>query len=144
MGMIVPRYVLRRSLLMGVLFLASACSGEVSPQRTEEIERLRVGLKALADATPEHLVKGRETFATMCALCHGPDAGGSISGPPLVHPFYSPNRHADIAFFLAIQRGVRAHHWRYGDMPAVVGVDAQEAEQVVAYIRYLQRGSGIE
>lgn len=131
-------------VLTPLVYFSSACAAETGGQEAEELEDLRAGLAVLADSTPEHLVAGRRTFVAACASCHGPAAGGAISGPPLVHTYYRPNHHADIAFLLAIQKGVRAHHWRFGDMPAVTGVDQEEAEQVVAYIRYLQQGMGIQ
>ena len=54
-----------------------------------------------------------------------------------------PNHHADLAFLLAARQGVRAHHWRFGDMPPVQGVGEQEIEEIVAYVRALQRANGI-
>jgi mono/diheme cytochrome c family protein len=130
--------------LFGVVILASACTAETGGQETDEFDDLRAALQVLADSTPAHLAEGQETFVSVCASCHGPVAGGTPVGPPLVHMYYRPNRHADVAFFIAISRGVRAHHWRYGDMPPVRGVDQQAAEQVVAYVRWLQRGMGVE
>jgi len=52
---------------------------------------------------------GREAFDRLCAACHGAYAAGSAAGPPLVHRIYGPGHHADVAFVLAAQRGVRAH-----------------------------------
>ena len=132
------------ALLLGLVWVFSACAADRGGQDPAELERLRVDLAARADATPEHLLAGKGVFDATCVSCHGPAGGGSILGPPLAHEFYKPSHHADIAFLFAIQRGVRAHHWRFGDMPAVEGVDQQQAEQVVAYIRWLQQGVGIE
>jgi hypothetical protein len=39
---------------------------------------------------------------------------------------------------------VRAHHWRFGNMPPVDGVNRAEVEKIVAYVRALQRANGIE
>lgn len=86
---------------------------------------------------------GRAAFARGCAACHGAYAEGTASGPPLVHPIYRPNHHADEAFWLAVRRGVRAHHWRFGDMPALPQVDAEETRRIVLYVRELQRANGI-
>jgi hypothetical protein len=41
--------------------------------------------------------------------CHGPGAKGSDKGPLFVHRIYELNHHADVAFVLAVQRGVKAH-----------------------------------
>jgi len=66
--------------------------------------------------------EGAASFARSCAACHGPAGGGTSVGPPLVHEVYRKAMHADIAFELAVRRGVRAHHWRFGDMPAAPSV----------------------
>jgi hypothetical protein len=52
--------------------------------------------------------------------------------------------HADIAFELAVRRGVRAHHWRFGDMPAAPSVLPSEVPPIVQYVRELQRANGID
>jgi mono/diheme cytochrome c family protein len=87
---------------------------------------------------------GREAFDRLCAACHGADASGSAAGPPLVHRIYGPGHHADVAFVLAAQRGVRAHHWRFGDMPSVPSARLDDIGLIVRYVRELQRANGIE
>ena len=86
---------------------------------------------------------GQAAFAENCASCHGADAGGTEAGPPLVHRIYEPSHHADLAFLLAARNGVRAHHWRFGDMPPVEGVPERQVEQIVAFVREVQRANGI-
>lgn len=87
---------------------------------------------------------GRQVFAESCAVCHGPRAGGHEGlGPPLVHRIYEPGHHGDMAFLLAARQGVRAHHWRFGDMPPVPGITQDEIAAVIAYVRSLQRANGI-
>jgi hypothetical protein len=61
-----------------------------------------------------------------------------------VHIIYEPNHHADAAFILAARNGVRAHHWRFGDMAPVPGVTDEMVLEIVGYIRWLQRQVGIE
>jgi mono/diheme cytochrome c family protein len=56
---------------------------------------------------------GRKAFEANCASCHGPMAGGTDQGPPLVHKWYEPSHHGDAAFMLAARRGVPQHHWRF-------------------------------
>lgn len=87
---------------------------------------------------------GADLFAANCATCHGENATGTNQGPPLLHRIYEPNHHADMAFQLAVQNGVRAHHWRFGNMPPVEGVSHDDVEKIVAYVRALQRANGIE
>lgn len=87
--------------------------------------------------------RGRRTFEANCASCHGPDAGGTNQGPPLVHKIYEPNHHADAAFRLAVQRGVRQHHWSFGNMPPQPQVDRAEVATIIAFVREIQRANGI-
>ncbi len=86
---------------------------------------------------------GEQDFNANCAACHGKNAAGTNSGPPLIHRIYEPNHHADIAFKLAAQRGVRAHHWGFGNMPPQTHVKDQELARIVAYVRELQKANGI-
>ena len=87
---------------------------------------------------------GGDVVDRRCSTCHGRNAAGSGAGPPLVHRIYRPAHHADVAFALAIQRGVRSHHWKFGDMPPQPGLSAREVETLVRYVRELQRANGIE
>lgn len=89
------------------------------------------------------LAKGRALFEQNCMICHGPGAQGTKQGPPLVHKYYEPNHHADAAFYLAVQRGVRQHHWNFGNMAPVPGVSRDEVTLIIAYVRDLQRKAGI-
>jgi mono/diheme cytochrome c family protein len=94
--------------------------------------------------TPAELVEGERLFDRDCARCHGARAAGTQHGPPLVHTVYEPNHHADIAFQRAVAFGVAAHHWRFGDMPPVSGLDEEAVARITAYVRWLQRKAGIE
>jgi mono/diheme cytochrome c family protein len=116
------------------LALAAGACGDGVP-RAEPVER--------PPPTAAELAAGQAVFDRACADCHGPAATGTDVGPPLVHRVYEPRHHSDFAFRLAIRQGVRAHHWRYGDMPPVPGLDDEEVELVIAYIRQLQRDAGI-
>ena len=86
---------------------------------------------------------GEEDFNANCAACHGKNAAGTNSGPPLIHRIYEPNHHADIAFKLAAQRGVRAHHWNFGNMPPQAQIKDYELVRIVTYVRELQKANGI-
>jgi len=89
-------------------------------------------------------VLGERAFNAYCVACHGQNAAGvEGSGPPLVHKIYEPSHHADFAFQLAVQQGVRAHHWRFGNMPPVEGITKAEVRSIVDYVRALQAANGI-
>lgn len=99
---------------------------------------------APATAAPGEYRQGETLFKANCAKCHGEGASGTDQGPPLVHKIYEPNHHADIAFQRAVANGVRAHHWKFGDMPKIDGVSPPEVDQIIAYVRWLQRQAGIQ
>ena len=89
-------------------------------------------------------VAGADLFRANCEACHGVNGAGRDGlGPPLVHEIYEPGHHGDAAFSLAVRRGVKAHHWRFGDMPAVEGVGETDVGKIIAYVRALQRANGI-
>lgn len=89
-------------------------------------------------------LEGEALFQQNCAACHGDNAAGRDGvGPPLVHKIYEPGHHADGAFYLAAQQGVRAHHWPFGNMPPVEDVTQKDVESIIAYVRKLQRANGI-
>jgi len=87
---------------------------------------------------------GERLFNENCASCHGKNAAGQTGvAPPLVHKIYEPGHHADGSFLLAVQRGVRAHHWTFGNMPKVEGLTNDDVTKIVEYVRLLQRANGI-
>lgn len=87
---------------------------------------------------------GKVAFEAKCAVCHGENAAGQDGvAPPLVHKIYEPSHHGDAAFLVAAKNGVRAHHWRFGNMPPVEGVTDSDVKMIVAYVRELQRANGI-
>ena len=87
---------------------------------------------------------GKVKYSMLCAQCHGANAGGTMQGPPLIHKIYEPSHHGDMAFLLAAQNGVRAHHWNFGDMPAVEGSNDEMVAEIVTFIRAVQRANGIQ
>jgi mono/diheme cytochrome c family protein len=123
----------RRSSLILVLLLPAAC--ESRPTVRSDFD---------PGPVPAELAEGERLFNDNCARCHGVRAAGTDAGPPLVHLVYEPNHHADIAFQRAVAFGVPAHHWRFGNMAPVPGVDEAAVERITAYVRWLQRKAGIE
>ena len=87
---------------------------------------------------------GKRLYDEKCVSCHGRNAVGQEEvAPPLVHIVYEPGHHGDESFQRAVAIGVRAHHWRFGNMPPVEGLSRDDVALIVAYIRELQRANGI-
>ncbi len=131
----------------------TACSAEPegqsaspspAPAPAPPIDERQVLLREIAATSPPELAQGKTLFAQNCSVCHGPAGDGTTQGPPLVDIIYEPNHHADAAFVLAARNGVRAHHWRFGDMAPVPNVTDSMVLEIVGYIRWLQRQVGIE
>ena len=93
---------------------------------------------------PDTLVAGARLFEARCSVCHGVVAGGTEMGPALVHAVYASSHHADVSFYRAVEFGVRAHHWTFGNMEPMEGVSRADVGAIVRYIRWLQRAAGIE
>lgn len=87
--------------------------------------------------------KGKLSFDVNCASCHGNNATGTDQGPPLIHNIYNPGHHSDRSFYMAVDRGTKQHHWRFGNMPAQQHVKENEVTQIIKYIRELQVANGI-
>jgi len=87
--------------------------------------------------------KGLELFNNICAKCHGLTIRGAEAGPPLLDDIYRSGHHADLALFNAVKQGVRQHHWRYSDMPPVIGISPEQTAHITAYVRQQQRRVGI-
>ena len=88
-------------------------------------------------------VQGKPLYVQHCAECHGDRLQGTDKGPPMLHKVYEPSHHADMAFQLAVANGVRAHHWKFGNMPPQPGLTRADVATIVAYVRELQRANGI-
>ena len=97
---------------------------------------------------PDELSKvaqiGKLAFQSNCLACHGENAVGQKGvAPPLVHKIYEPSHHGDESFQRAVAVGVRAHHWKFGNMPAVEGLTRGDVKAIIAYVRELQEANGI-
>lgn len=86
---------------------------------------------------------GEAAFLANCAGCHGRNAVGSDKGPSLIDPIYRPAHHGDFSFVRAVTLGVPQHHWLFGAMPAQPQVSREQIDQIVTYIREIQRANGI-
>ena len=98
---------------------------------------------ALVGNTPTEYSKGESLFNTQCAPCHGQVATGTSQGPPLISKIYEPNHHNDFSFHRAVQQGAQAHHWKFGNMPRIEGVNEEDVNEIIKYVRWLQHQAGI-
>ncbi len=127
--------------------MGSGTSG--NPMAVPDLSALAKG-DPIADVTPPAQLSadaqiGKRVFEARCAVCHGENAAGrNGTAPPLIHQFYRPAHHADLAFLRAARNGVRAHHWPFGNMPPVKDITDGEVKMVVRYIREVQRANGIK
>ncbi|CAN5696369.1 hypothetical protein BH23GEM7_BH23GEM7_26060 [soil metagenome] len=137
------RAALRCVLALCIAVTVSACDNRDAAE-ADRVGRALGQLETLPHLTQADLAEGELLFHQFCAGCHGARAAGTEQGPPLVHRVYEPGHHGDYAFVRAITTGVRAHHWSFGDMPPVEGVEPEQIIRIIGYIRHLQREAGID
>lgn len=87
---------------------------------------------------------GAALYAESCASCHGEDLRGTPDGPSHLSEVYAPDHHPDEAFRSAVANGVAAHHWNFGDMEPVEGLNDDEVTAIIAYVRQQQDLHGLE
>lgn len=133
-------------LICGAILIA-ACGSDDDYETAETHDTHEADDAASADLTTGELSEaaraGEKLFSDNCSACHGATANGTNQGPPLVHQIYEPGHHSNASFVIAVARGVRAHHWDFGNMPAVDGLSIDQIHQVICYVRELQLASGI-
>ena len=137
-----PMQQVTKCILMGLCCLFLGCSENGSNAQSAPASSPTI-LASAAKPLPAELEEGEAKFNNFCSRCHGPQGQGTNNGPPLVHKIYEPNHHADMAFQRAAAQGVRAHHWKFGNMPKIDGVVPEDVSQIIGYIRWLQRQAGI-
>ena len=86
---------------------------------------------------------GKKLYDQNCASCHGVSLKGTNQGPPFLHRVYHPNHHRDSVFHTAVQRGVRQHHWKFGNMQPVKRVRRDMVASIVEYVRFMQKQARI-
>ncbi len=121
-------------LLLSLLLAACASAPDRSASGTES-----TGVETESNIN----YSGAESFTNRCAVCHGDAADGTDNGPPLVHRLYEIGHHGDHAFRNAVNNGVTAHHWTFGDMPPIPNVHEEEINAIICHVRDLQRAEGI-
>jgi mono/diheme cytochrome c family protein len=93
---------------------------------------------------PLLVAEGDVLYQANCAACHGSDLRGTDIGPSHLSVVYNPNHHGDGAFVLSALKGVRSHHWNFGDMAPVPGLSQENLDRIVAFVRETQRIEGFE
>ena len=93
---------------------------------------------------PALVAEGETMYQASCAACHGSDLRGTAVGPSHLSVIYNPDHHGEGAFAVAAITGVKAHHWRFGDMPPVAGITQEDMVRIIAFIREAQRTEGFE
>ncbi|MCY4474253.1 MAG: cytochrome c [Chloroflexi bacterium] len=120
-------------LTAGTILFAGCTSddGSVTPTKTTQTEPKLV------------VYDGEESFQNRCAVCHGEFATGTVTGPPLVNRLYEIGHHPNFSFRNAVNNGVTAHHWNFGDMPPIPNVAPEEIDAIICHVRDLQRADGL-
>ena len=86
----------------------------------------------LPDTLSQNAQIGKLAFEAKCTSCHGTNAAGRDGvAPPLVHIIYESNHHGDESFQRAVAMGVQAHHWSFGNMPAVEGLTRGDVMMII-------------
>ncbi len=149
----------RRTTLLGiaglaaaVLVIAAACAGEdPEPPDSTPSPPAPSTSTPTAEPTPTAVPEsrfsgtdGRSLYGQACAVCHGQNLEGTNAGPTFLNRIYAPGHHADISFIFAVERGVRAHHWNFGNMAPVEGLTHEQVLAIIAFIREQQQAAGIE
>lgn len=133
--------VTRRSALIGGITIAAVgilIAGAYLIQQAEQAV-----IVVVPELSPK-AITGMAGFEAYCVECHGKNAAGTEKGPPLVHSIYRPSHHGDFSFVRAVTVGVPQHHWLFGKMPPQSQLDRGEIDQIIVYIRELQRANGIQ
>ena len=103
------------------------------------------GSSAEQAAPPTGLIaEGAELYQANCAQCHGDDLRGTTQGPSMLSIVYEPNHHSDASFQLAVANGVQSHHWEFGPMPPIPGLETEQVDAIVAFVRDRQQPEGFE
>ena len=126
-----------------IILAAAACTGTETVVTETPTPSVVEQVPAPVSDSSDTAQAGEQLFNTNCSACHGLGAVGTTLGPPLIHRVYHPGHHPDFSIRNAVAQGVPQHHWPFGDMAPVPGVEAQDVENIICYIRETQRSAGI-
>ncbi len=124
---------------LAIIFTAVAIALTISCGASNQVEPA-TGAAGAETAT----YSGEESFQNRCAVCHGQQAEGAATGPPLINRLYEIGHHPNFSFHNAVNKGVTAHHWNFGDMPPIPNVPPEEIDAIICHVRDLQRAEGIQ
>jgi len=116
-------------LVLGITFFVAACNPE---DESDAPHVMDVKVPALSPTA----FAGQRLYLNSCASCHGVSTDGTKQGPPLV--MYDQVHHPDGRFYDAVKKGVKQHHWSFGDMPPIPGVSEDDIALIIAYVREIQ------
>ncbi len=136
--------VSRRTIVLGaiaVIVVAAAAGWDFMQSRRSGGERMVDGI--VVPTFSAMAAAGETAYDANCAQCHGRLGTGTDTGPAFLHRVYRPGHHGDPAFVRAVARGVRAHHWKFGNMPAQPQVARDDVDAIIRYVRELQTANGI-
>ena len=131
--------VVATSVLLSII----GCGGESEPGRATTESKSAEQVPAAGAVLSETARAGEDLFKASCSVCHGVGAAGTNQGPPLIDRIYHPGHHPDFSIRNAVRQGVKQHHWAFGDMAPVAGVSSDDVENIICYVRELQRADGI-
>ena len=131
-----------------IIFIVGVILYTVLPMGTDTVNA-EEGTPIVAVQIPTELSEiamiGKRGFDTKCSSCHGENAVGKNGvAPPLIHKIYEPSHHGAESFQRAVAMGVRAHHWKFGNMPAIDGLTRADVKAITEYVRELQRYNNID
>ncbi len=124
------------AVLLGAVFMAAGIAPAAGGSKA-------IYENPIAPKMTPQLNLGKLNYDLYCSACHGKTAGGSDTGPTFISRIYHPGHHGDRAFFNAPRRGVRAHHWPFGDMKPVPGVTGKQISLIIKYVRAVQKANGL-
>lgn len=132
------------AVTIAVYLLIPVKSNSIDDNAASKIDNTAIVSIELPDELSKVAQIGKLAFQSNCLACHGENAVGQKGvAPPLIHKIYEPSHHGDESFQRAISVGVRAHHWKFGNMPAIEGLTRGDVKAIIAYVRELQAANGI-
>ncbi len=120
-----------------------AVGGAIAQLSSAKADMHHIYAKPVEPELSPALNLGKMNYEAYCASCHGKTARGTGAGPTFISRIYHPAHHGDGAFMVAPRKGVRAHHWQFGDMKPVPGVTDRQLISILGYVRAVQRANGV-